>query len=136
MSGDDPQAALSDAQCAAVVLVVDDEPMVLRVCRRILRLGNYEVFTAESAGQAMSLVEDDAHHFDLLICDVMMPEMSGGKLARQVLGLRPQLKLIFISGHNDDEQALEMIGAGDAQFIHKPFMADELLEAVGQILSA
>ncbi|MFP4601218.1 MAG: response regulator [Persicimonas sp.] len=117
------------------ILVVDDEPGVLRVCRRLLEREGHDVHTVERAREALDFFEDGAR-VDLLLCDVYMPKMSGDELVAQVRELRPRLPVVFISGHLLESQATRQLNVGDdISFLKKPFMGDELLAAVDDALS-
>lgn len=136
MNSNETSANLADGSDAAkVILVVDDEPMVLRVCRRILDHDGYEVRTTENPQEALELLSDD-HRIDLLICDVTMPEMTGGELVERAREARPGLGFLIISGHSDNERVRALVDDGHARFLDKPFMADDLLRMVAEILAA
>lgn len=112
------------------ILVVDDEPGVLRVCRRLLEREGHIVHTTDCGEKALVLVEEDAQ-IDLLLCDVYMPTMTGGELAELARELRPKLPVIFISGHLLESQAARQLNIGDdIKFLKKPFMGDELISVV------
>ncbi len=126
-----------DSNGAAItsILVVDDEPGVLRVCRRLLEREGHDVHTVERAQKALDFFEDGAQ-VDLLLCDVYMPKMTGDELVEQVRELRPQLPVIFISGHLLESQASRQLNVGDdIAFLKKPFMGDELIAAVVDALN-
>ncbi len=117
------------------ILVVEDEGAVRRLIDRILDAANYDVQTA-SAGQAIELFEAKDYQADLLLTDVVMPDMSGSELVTrlQELGVAPPT--LFMSGHADEMIARHKLPDPDALLLQKPFVAEELLEAVRATLDA
>ncbi|MEJ2183728.1 MAG: NAD(P)H-dependent oxidoreductase subunit E [Nitrospirota bacterium] len=111
------------------VLVVDDEPVVLKSCERVLGLHGYGVTATTSPGEALSLVERDS--FDLVITDMRMPEMDGMEFIRQVRQKRPQMNVIVITGYPSQENLKEALGMRIVDYLPKPFSPSLLLESVG-----
>jgi len=115
------------------VMVVDDEPSVLRIVRRILEPVGYRVTEAKDGAEACAIVERTGP-LDLLISDFMMPELTGAEVARRFRLKQPDLKVLFVTGFADglfnERQAL---WDGEA-FLEKPFNQDGLLEAVSLLL--
>jgi DNA-binding NtrC family response regulator len=124
----------SGGEAAATILVVDDELMVRRVCRRVLEREGYLVLCAAGSEQAIEAVRESDTPIDVLLCDVVMPGVPGGELAVELRMLEPGVAVIFISGHVDDSNAQTQIDNGNAGFLAKPFFADELLEVVAEAL--
>lgn len=120
---------------SATVLVVDDEPMVLRVCRRVLEHEGHRVLTARDADQAVEVLQNSGNCIDVLLCDVVMPGVRGGELANVLRELQRGLDVIFISGHVDDPEAQIQIDEGRARFLGKPFVINELLGMVAEFSS-
>ncbi len=112
------------------VLVVEDEAAVRQVERRMLEAQGYHVLLADSGEAALQIVRAHAGDIDLLLTDVIMPEMNGREVAAAVLALRPDLPVLFVSGHVGD--ALDRHGglAPGARVLNKPFSTRELGEAV------
>jgi PAS domain S-box-containing protein len=115
------------------ILVVDDEPSVGGVTRRALERYGYRVLLVSSGAEALELARK-AEPIHLLLTDVVMPGMSGTALAGQLKELRPDLRLLFMSGYAADETALS--GAALDNFIQKPFTPESLARRVREILSA
>lgn len=112
------------------LLVVDDEPPVLRLVARILATDNYEVSTAESGDAALRLLQNPGlGHVDLLVTDLMMPGMNGRELATVVRKAHPQVRVLYVTGFADTLfKGVQELGPGES-FIEKPFGAEGLLEA-------
>ncbi len=113
------------------VLVVDDEPVVLRLAARILRQNGYNTLEAETYEKALSLASST--DVQLLLTDSVMPRMSGATLAEHVVTMRPGLRVLYMSGHAE-EVLSERIAQDRAEFIQKPFTAQALLEKVASVL--
>jgi PAS domain S-box-containing protein len=108
------------------ILLVEDEPVILRVTKtRLERLG-YTVLAASAAGEAMRLVRGHAGAIHLLISDVIMPEMNGRDLAKKVRSLSPQTKCLFMSGYTADVIADHGVLDEGVAFLQKPFSAKDL----------
>jgi signal transduction histidine kinase len=118
------------------ILVVEDEPAMLEVTRRILAAHGYEVLTAGGGEEALRIVDEHAGTIDLLLTDVVMPQMLGREVADRVAALRPGIAVLFMSGY-----AQAVIGPmGDLsaghQIIDKPFTEATLLQRVRQLLAS
>jgi PAS domain S-box-containing protein len=107
------------------VLVAEDEPALVRVIARILTNGGYHVLTAGNGPQALAMAQQ--HHCDLLLTDVIMPEMSGPRLAELLHTRNPDLPVLYMSGYSNGLLGTTHILDEDIAFIEKPFTADDLL---------
>lgn len=115
---------------AARVLIVDDEPAVLRLVSKAIADRGYEIHAVSSALQALKLVHDEPR-FDLFISDVIMPEMCGPELVKRLSLLCPNASVVLMSAHI----AAEVLSA-KAAFISKPFSIADLPSAVDRALSS
>lgn len=114
------------------VLIVDDEVSLLELSREILRLHNYKILTAENAKQALNILK--TQHVDLLLSDVVMPEMDGFQLAVMVQEKYPNVKIQLVSGFTDDRH-LEFAGTRlQKNLLQKPFSSNELLSRIRNLL--
>ena len=111
-----------------VVLVVDDEAPIREIERRILHQGGYQVIEASSAADALTALED-GKPIDLLIADLDMPEVSGDEMVRRIRVARPDLKVLYVTGHIDRLMDTRPLWDGEA-FLDKPFSMNGLVEAV------
>jgi CheY-like chemotaxis protein len=116
------------------VLVVEDEEPVRELLRKVLSRQGYTVLEARHGRDALRLLERHRGSLDLMVTDVVMPEMGGAELVENVRQLRPDLRTLFISGYTNDEVVRRGADAGEAAFIQKPFTSDELLRAVRELL--
>ncbi len=110
-----------------VVLLVEDEPMVLSVTCRSLRLSGYRVLVADSAKSALNLSRNYEGEIDLLLTDVSMPTVDGPSLSRKIRVDRPKLCVLFMSGYAL-EKAIQ--AEENASFLAKPFTPEQLENAV------
>jgi len=110
------------------ILVVEDEPALLRVVTRILERNDYSVLAATNGTEALALAAD--HEFDLLLTDAVMPGMSGFELAERVRQMRPQAFILFMSGYSPDLAGPGRALPVDTALVQKPFTQRALLEAV------
>jgi nitrogen-specific signal transduction histidine kinase len=127
-----PQEAV--ARGTETVLVVDDEPDLRQLIRKVLTHDGYRVMEAASGGEAISLAKHWKGSIDLLISDVMMPGMRGTELAFSVRAVRPSIKVLLISGYANDERLPADAGEEQFAFLAKPFKPSELADRVRQIL--
>ena len=117
------------------ILVVDDELAILKLTSRMLKTLGYEVLTADSPNEAISLAQKQVDGIHLLLTDVIMPEMNGQALAERVLAIHPGLKYLFMSGYTAN--VIENQGGLDvgSHLIQKPFTAKELAAKVREFLA-
>ena len=110
------------------VLVVDDEPIVLKSCRLVLEAEGWEVVSAASVEEALSRLESITP--DLLLIDVKMPVHDGMYLMRQVKEMKPDIPIIVMSGYPTRETISKAEDLGAATFLPKPFTPDELADTL------
>ena len=116
------------------ILLVEDEDMVRTLACRILRSCGYNVLEACNGGEALLMCEQRQETIQLLLTDVVMPRMSGRDLAERLRALRPELKVIFMSGYTDDVVLRHGVLSLDAEFIQKPFASRDLIGKVRAVL--
>jgi CheY-like chemotaxis protein len=112
------------------ILVVEDEPVILRVTKRMLEKLGYTVMTASSPGEAIDRAREYGGAIDLLLTDVIMPEMNGRDLAKSILTSYPSIKRLFMSGYTADVIAHHGVLAEGVNFIEKPFSTEGLGDKV------
>lgn len=116
------------------ILLVDDETSVAQIEMQMLNRLGYEVTVHTSSRQALECFRSDPERFDLLLSDVTMPEITGEKLAQQVLAIRPDIPVLLCTGfsENFDQQQAEQLGIRG--FLMKPVVKSDLARMVRQIL--
>jgi len=116
------------------ILIVEDEPAVLRLSERVLCRAGHQVLKAEDAAQALATLEEHGGDVDLLLTDVVLPGPSGKELADVLAETRPDLRVIFMSGYTDDAVLRRGVGQEGVPFLQKPFEGEDLLEMVERVL--
>ena len=117
-----------------IVLLVEDEIPVLQLGQAMLKRLGYSVLTASTPTEAQQLAETHAGSIQLLITDVVMPEMNGWDLARRLAGMHPDMKLLFMSGYTTNTSALQSMLDEGVHFIQKPFMLKDIAAKIRQVL--
>jgi two-component system, cell cycle sensor histidine kinase and response regulator CckA len=112
------------------ILVVEDDPLVLGIVRLSLTHAGLTVHSAQNSEEARRIERDCAGPIHLLLSDVIMLHGNGPDLANELQARRPEMKVILMSGCPDDIRVLNFKG----QFLQKPFLPDDLLRKVNQVL--
>jgi PAS domain S-box-containing protein len=131
-----PAAGLQAQPGLETILLVEDEPAVRRFAAKVLQGAGYRVIEAENGSAALRVVRELGAAIDLLLSDVVMPEMGGGELLRLARTERPGLRALFMSGYTDDEMLRAGILRDQFRFVPKPFGGAGLLKAVRDALDA
>ncbi|GIE85886.1 histidine kinase [Actinoplanes regularis] len=126
----EPRAGLPRPARGERALVVEDEPAVRDLVVRILERHGYHVVAADNGPFALEVLQE--HPVDIVISDVIMPEMSGPELIRRLHQQHPRLPVVFMSGYSDGLLAAQDMIDSDIPLVQKPFTAAELLNAVHQ----
>ncbi|MCC5844572.1 MAG: PAS domain-containing protein [Verrucomicrobia bacterium] len=108
------------------ILIVEDEPMILQMTELTLNKLGYKTNTAASPLEALAFAQDSQYDIDLLLTDVVMPDMDGKELSRQLTALRPGLKTLYMSGYTNETMTKYGIICTDISFIQKPFSVAEI----------
>jgi CheY-like chemotaxis protein len=108
------------------ILLVEDEPAILKLATTILKRLGYTVLAASSPGEAIRLAREHSGEIHLLMTDVIMPEMNGYSLAKSLQSLYPNLKCLFMSGYTADVMTKHGVLEDGICFIPKPFTAQSL----------
>jgi len=118
------------------VLVVEDEEVVRKLLENTLDQFGYEVLSAGNGKEALELLANNNHSFDLLLTDVVMPHMSGSELASVVSEKIPGIKVLFMSGYTENAIVDQGVLRSGINFISKPFGPSELAKKVRKVLDA
>jgi|GEM_PF-1121719 len=116
------------------ILLVEDEPGILQITSQLLGMQGYTLLTAGTPGEAVRLAQEHVGEINLLITDVIMPEMNGKTLANKLQSLNPQLKCIYMSGYTADVIAQHGVLDEGVYFIQKPFSLPDLASKVREVL--
>ncbi|MBI5239521.1 MAG: response regulator [Elusimicrobia bacterium] len=118
------------------VLLVEDDEMVRRLACRMLQAGGYRVLAARDADEAVRRLQEAGETAHLLLADVVLPGLDGRELARRLLARLPGLKVLFISGYNDDTLLRHGVRGSDAALLLKPFTQETLTAKVREVLDS
>lgn len=144
----DHSTATSATAPTSTVLVVDDEPSILKLCRTILQQAGFHVLEADGSSDALKLCAKHQGAIDVLLTDLVLPppgfqlasstnefpHVHGHELAVRAAALRQGLRIILMSGNPDKELASHGIKRGILPFIQKPFGAEALVQLVRNVL--
>jgi two-component system cell cycle sensor histidine kinase/response regulator CckA len=118
------------------ILLVEDEAGVRRLARQILERQGYRVLEASHGPHALEMAEQCAGRIHGLVTDVVMPGMGGRELAERLLEIRPDLRVLFMSGYTNDEIVRRGLADRSTAFIPKPFSPKAFVAAVRAALDA
>jgi two-component system cell cycle sensor histidine kinase/response regulator CckA len=116
------------------ILLVEDEPAILRMTAMMLTGMGYNVLSASAPGEAIRIAREHGGDIHLLLTDVVMPEMNGRDLAKNLLSLYPRMKRLFTSGYTADVIAHHGVLDEGVQFIQKPFSIEDLAVKLREVL--
>ncbi len=133
---DTPRERTAEIACSRgeTVMVVEDEPALLKMSKRILEELGYRVLAADTPGKAIELTEEHASEINLIITDVVMPEMNGRDLVERFQSLYPSIKILFMSGYTADVIAHRGVLSEGVNFIQKPYSIKDLAVKVRKAL--
>jgi len=138
ISGSNPPGAGSDAEAVngtGTILVVEDEAAIRRLAKRVLESAGYTVLTANDGVDALRVLAEHGSAVDLLLTDVIMPNMNGPELAARVVELHPSTRVLYTSGYaGDADLGVAAIGAS-SNFLGKPYQVVELTRKVREIMT-
>jgi two-component system cell cycle sensor histidine kinase/response regulator CckA len=126
----------ADLTGQGTILLVEDEDPVRAVNGRALSARGYTVLEAASGIEALQIMEERESPVDLVVSDVVMPEMDGPTLLRELRKRYPDLKVIFVSGYAEDAFKKNLPEGEAFNFLPKPFSLKQLVETVKQTLAA
>lgn len=116
------------------VLIVEDEPAILASTSRYLKYQGYTVHTAGTPREALEFASKQGETIDLLLTDVIMPEMNGAELCAKIMELRPSITCLFMSGYSADILGSQGVLRKHTHFIPKPFTCDMLATKIREVL--
>lgn len=129
-----PAGTLENAYGCERILVVEDELAVRRLTCKILRKQGYDVIEADSATDALQYAENPENAINLLLTDIVMPDMNGKELYSNIHKLRPDIKVLYMSGYTNDVIARHGILDKGIRFLQKPFSVDKLTKKIRKAL--
>jgi two-component system cell cycle sensor histidine kinase/response regulator CckA len=116
------------------ILLVEDNPALRELACVLLEDSGYTVFASAGPEEAMQTAKDTQRKIDLLLTDIVMPRLDGRELANQMIAVRPDLKVLYMSGHGDDAVSHGRAVKRAAILVQKPFTKHTLLQKVREAL--
>lgn len=123
-------------QGSETILLVEDEDAVRTLASEILQMSGYKVFEAQRGSEAIEICEREHGPINMMVTDVVMPRMSGPQLADHLAEVRPDMKVLYMSGYTDSSVINHGVLASGTAFLQKPFTPASLLTKVREILNA
>ena len=117
------------------VLIVEDEDGVRLLAKDILELNGYAVMTAQNADEAIHIYKECRCLIDIMVTDVVMPQMSGAELTKKIREINPAVKVLYMSGYTDSDIVNQDIADTNAEFIQKPFTFNSILQKIQDLLN-
>jgi two-component system cell cycle sensor histidine kinase/response regulator CckA len=122
------------AHGSETILVVEDQPALRELVRRVLEQKGYRVLEAPNGEQAVRVAESSARPIQLVITDVVMPGMNARAMAERIRGIWPTVRVLYMSGYHDDDVMLQSLATAKVDFLQKPFLPYDLAEKVRAVL--
>jgi CheY-like chemotaxis protein len=119
---------------AETVLLVEDEALVRQLTHEILRRNGYRVLEAADGVEALAVVREYAGHIDLMLTDVVMPRMSGHELVEQARPVRPDMRILYVSGYSEEAIARQGQLTQGIELLSKPFTPGVLTAKIRELL--
>ncbi len=116
------------------ILFVDDEASLVKMAKRMLEMQGYQVEAKSDPVEALELFRSKPDRFDLIITDMSMPKMTGDKLAKEILSIRPDMPIILCSGFSEKIDAEKTKELGIRKYIEKPLYMSDVVVAVRKVL--
>ena len=116
------------------ILLIDDEHIIIDLGKELLSQMGYTVLVAKSGEASIELYEANKDEIDMVILDMIMPEMGGGEIYEKLRGIDPDVKVLLSSGYSLDGQATEILERGCNGFIQKPFNMRALSQKIREII--
>ncbi len=117
------------------VLLIDDEDLIVDVGRELMEAIGYRVITTKSGGEAIRIYERRASEIDIVILDMVMPEMGGDEVFHALRAVNPEVRVILSSGYSIDGKASDLLAQGCRGFIQKPFSLAALSQKLREVLA-
>ncbi len=124
-----------EIQRSPTVLVVDDEEDLRDIMQRMLDRRGFATLTAADSTQAIAVCREHPGDIDILITDLSLPGVSGSELSQAATGLRPGMRVIYISGLPKELAVAEGLIGADATLVKKPFSSELLVDALREVLA-
>ena len=118
------------------ILLVEDDEGVRNLASIVLEKLGYKIYTSANGREAMTIIAKRKNHIDLLISDMVMPEMNGHELANEIIKIVPEIRILFTSGYTDERFKIDGISEDRINFLPKPYSPRTLAKTVREVLEA
>lgn len=118
------------------ILLVEDEPAIRQLMRRMLEARGYAVLEARNGEEAIGVAEQHRGSIHLVVTDVVMPRMNGFELAEQLTRTQPDLRVLYVSGHADHPAVRQGLRDSRHPFLLKPYTQEVLARSIREVLDA
>jgi DNA-binding NtrC family response regulator len=112
------------------ILLVEDDPEVLSLTRKVLKKNGYLVYSCRTVAEALVVFEQEKGCFDLVLCDVILPDGKGTDLLVRLKDIQPTLNALLVSGYADDREALDRLKLQGIPFLPKPYTFSDLFRQI------
>jgi two-component system cell cycle sensor histidine kinase/response regulator CckA len=129
-----PPQELVALRGSETILLVEDDPAVRPLVASLLEMNGYTVLQAKEGREAIEIAEQQRGKIDLLLTDIVMPDMNGRELADKLVVEHPKLKVVFTSGYPADATVRQGLSEANVAFIEKPYLPDELARTLRSVL--
>jgi two-component system cell cycle sensor histidine kinase/response regulator CckA len=126
----EPEREIKTSNKTTRIMLIDDEPVVCKSTSQLLKSIGYDVASYTSPGKALEDYSAHNRDFDIIILDMIMPDVSGSAVFKKVLAINPEQKVLIMSGYTFDQNVRELMNRGACGFIQKPFSIQDLDESI------
>jgi len=116
------------------ILVVEDDPLVRNISIRMLKELGYKLLEAGSGPEALKILKDPERHINLLLTDVIMPKMDGTSLAKNARKIRPDLKILYVTGYPYSYLSGKIGNLDERNLLHKPFTIEDVAMKIRKVI--
>ena len=116
------------------VLFIDDEQALVNIGKQMLEHVGYEVVARTSSGDALELFRDEPERFDIVITDMTMPNMTGDRLAKELMQIRPDIPIILCTGFSETISGKKAKEMGIRAFVMKPYLLQDVAKTIREVL--
>jgi two-component system, cell cycle sensor histidine kinase and response regulator CckA len=131
-----PQSVMTTGNRNGVILLVEDDDLVRDMTAELLKMLGYKTLIAADARDAIRICEDLTQPVDLVISDVVMPDLKGMKLREHLIVVRPGLRVLFVSGYSSDIVVRPGVLNPEVRFLQKPFTLSDLDSRIDELLGS
>jgi len=117
------------------ILLVDDEPLILKYCHEMIASLGFSVISTREAEEAIRIYRDHWQEIDLAVLDMVMPRMDGMQLFDALQNINPKLQVIITTGYTMDNRVSELVASGRHDYLKKPYTRDDLAKSFGALLA-